>query len=36
MANSAEPDQLASSEANWSEPTLFAKARYIPVQQNKG
>ena len=25
MANSADPDQLASSEANWSESTLFAK-----------
>ena len=27
MANSAEPDQLASSEANWSGSTLFAKGR---------
>ena len=36
MANSADPDQLASSEANWSGPTLFAKARYIRVQQDKG
>ena len=26
MANSADPDQLASSEANWSESTLIAKA----------
>ena len=25
MANSADPDQLASSEANWSGTTLFAK-----------
>ena len=25
MANSADPDQLASSEANWSESALFAK-----------
>ena len=25
MANSAYPDQLASSEANWSGSTLFAK-----------
>ena len=25
MANSADPDQLASSEANWSRSTLFAK-----------
>ena len=36
MANSADPDQLASVEANWSGPTLFAKARYIGVQQYKG
>ena len=36
MANSADPDQLASSEANWSGSTLFAKARYIRVQQDKG
>ena len=26
MANSADPDQLASGEANWSGSTLFAKA----------
>ena len=36
MANSADPDQLASSEANWSGFTLFAKVRYIWVQQDKG
>ena len=36
MANSAEPDQLASSEANWSGSTLFAEALYIWVQQDKG
>ena len=36
MANSADPDQLASSEANWSESTLFAKVGYFPVQQVKG
>ena len=41
MANSADPDQLASdqlasSEANWSGTTLFAKAGYIRVQQEKG
>ena len=36
MTNSAEPDQLASSEANWSGSTLFAKAGYIRVQQDKG
>ena len=35
MANSANPDQLASSEANWSGSTLFAKTRYIRVQQDK-
>ena len=28
MTNSADPDQLASSEANWSGSTLFAKASY--------
>ena len=26
MANSTDPDQMASSEANWSGSTLFAKA----------
>ena len=36
MANSVDPDQLASSEANWSGSTLFAKAEYIWVQQDKG
>ena len=36
MANSADPDQLVSSEANWSGSTLFAKAGYIRVQQDKG
>ena len=36
MANSADPDQLASSEANWSGSTMFAKAGYIQVQQDKG
>ena len=34
MANSVNPDQLAS-EANWSGSTLFAKAWYIWVQQDK-
>ena len=34
MANSADPDQLASSEANWSGSTLFPKAEYIWVQQD--
>ena len=33
MANSADPDQLASEEANWSGSTLFAKAGYVRVQQ---
>ena len=35
MANGADPDQLASEEANWSGPTLFAKEEYIWVQQDK-
>ena len=34
MANSADSDQLA--EANWSRFTLFAKAEYIWIQQEKG
>ena len=36
MANSADPDQLASSEINWSGSTLFANAGYIQVQQDRG
>ena len=37
MANSADPDQLASSEgANWSGSTLFAEAGHIQVQQDWG
>ena len=36
MANSADPDKLASEEANWSGSTLFAKAGYIQDQQDKG
>ena len=36
MANTADPDQLASSEANWSGSSLFAKAGHIKVQQDKG
>ena len=36
MVNSVDLDQLASSEANWSGSTLFAKAGYIRVQQDKG
>ena len=35
MANNADPDQLASSEANWSGSTLFAKVGYIRVQQTR-
>ena len=33
MTNSEEPDQLASSEDNWSGSALFAKAGHIRVQQ---
>ena len=36
MANSTDPDQLASEEANWSGSTLFAKSGYIQVWQDKG
>ena len=36
MTNSADLDQLASSEANWSAATQFAKAEHIRVQQDKG
>ena len=36
MANSADSDQLASSEVNWSGSTLFVQAGYIRVQQDKG
>ena len=36
MANCEDPDQLASSEASWSESTQFAKVGYIRVQQDKG
>ena len=35
MANSADPDQLASEEANWSGSILFAKAGYIRVLHEK-
>ena len=34
MANSADPDQMASEQANWSGSTLFAKAGHILVQQD--
>ena len=36
MTNSADPDQLASEEANWSGSTLFAKAGHIRAQQDQG
>ena len=36
MTNIVDPDQLASSEANWSGSSLFAKAGIIRVQQDKG
>ena len=36
MTNSADADQLATSEANWSGSALFAKVVYIRVQQDKG
>ena len=35
MANSADPDHLASEEASWSESTLFAKAGHIWDQQDQ-
>ena len=36
MTNIVDPDQLASSEANWSEYTLFAITVYIRDQQDQG
>ena len=36
MANSADTDQLASSEANWSGSTLFAKAVHMRVLAGVG
>ena len=36
MTNSADPDQLASSEADWSGSALFAKTEYIRIQQDQG
>ena len=36
IAKSADPDQLASEEANWSGSALVAQAGYIRVQQDKG
>ena len=35
LANSADPNQLASSEANWSGSTLFAKAGYIGFSRTR-
>ena len=35
MANSADLDQLASSEANWSGSTLFTKTGHIQVQRTR-
>ena len=34
MTNSADPDQLASEDANWAGSALFAMAGYIRVQEN--
>ena len=36
MLNSADTDQLASSEANWSGSALFTKVEYNRVQQDQG
>ena len=36
LINYADPDQLASSEANWSGSTLFAKPMHIQIQQDQG
>ena len=36
MTNKADPDQLASEEANWSGSTLFAKEEDVWVQQDWG
>ena len=36
MANSTDPDQLASSEANWSGSTLFAKSGHIRGSAGQG
>ena len=36
MKNSADSDQMASSEAIWSGSSLFSKAMPTPVQQGKG
>ena len=36
MTNSADPDQLASEEDNWSGSTLFAEVGHIQDQQDQG
>ena len=35
MTNSADPDQLASSEANWSGSTLFAKTELVMFSKRR-
>ena len=35
MTNSADPDQLASSEANWSGSALFAKTGQVVISKRK-
>ena len=35
MTNSADPDQLASSEANWSGSTLFAKTGNVVFSKRR-
>ena len=35
MTNSADPDQLASGDANWSGSTLFAKTRHDVFSKSK-
>ena len=35
MANSADPDQLASSKANWSRSTLFARTRHVVFSKRR-
>ena len=35
MTNSADPDQLASSEANWSGSTLFAKIGHVVLSKRR-
>ena len=35
MTNSADPDQLASSEANWSGSTMFAKIGHVVFSKKR-